>query len=201
MEMTISFQISLEADMDKKAIKFTGPVRVMAGPSYDCPICMATFIDTLKKISTGKEVLETEFIDSLKKEAELSKINSLPEMVERAVAEVEKKLIIQALEQAHWKREKAASLLKVSLKTLYNKMDRHAIYETCGMPRKGRHWIPIERKRPRHKRPIIKRPITNSGSQRPQNEDSFEVGPDGKKIYIHPDSRKPGEEDQGESAD
>jgi DNA-binding NtrC family response regulator len=53
----------------------------------------------------------------------------LNEKVEMIVAEVEKKLIIQALDEVGWKREQAASLLHTSLKTLYNKMKKYGLLE------------------------------------------------------------------------
>lgn len=53
MEMTLSFQVSW--DTDEKAIYFTGPIRLMAGPTYDFPSCNAKFKDTLKKVSPGLE--------------------------------------------------------------------------------------------------------------------------------------------------
>jgi two-component system response regulator AtoC len=56
---------------------------------------------------------------------------SLPlnEKVEMVVAEVEKGLITQALDKVEWKREKAASLLGISLKTLYNKMNKYGLLD------------------------------------------------------------------------
>ena len=53
----------------------------------------------------------------------------LNEKVEIIVAEVEKKLIIQALDKVGWKREEAASLLGTSLKTLYNKMKKYGLFD------------------------------------------------------------------------
>ncbi len=53
----------------------------------------------------------------------------LNEKVEMIVAEVEKKLIIEALDKVGWKREEAASLLGTSLKTLYNKMNKYGLLE------------------------------------------------------------------------
>lgn len=63
------------------------------------------------------------FFDMERLEADLP----LNEKVEMIVAEVEKRLIIQALDEVEWKREKAASLLRISLKTLYNKMNRYGL--------------------------------------------------------------------------
>jgi len=51
----------------------------------------------------------------------------LNEKVEIIVAEIEKKFIIQALDKVGWKREEAASLLGISLKTLYNKMNKYGL--------------------------------------------------------------------------
>jgi DNA-binding NtrC family response regulator len=45
------------------------------------------------------------------------------------VAEIEEKLILQALDKVGWKREKAASLLRISPKTLYNKMNKYGLTE------------------------------------------------------------------------
>lgn len=53
----------------------------------------------------------------------------LNEKVEIIVAEVEKKLITQALDKVGWKREEAASLLGTSLKTLYNKMKKYGLLD------------------------------------------------------------------------
>ena len=58
----------------------------------------------------------------------------LNETVEMIVAEVEKKLIAQALDEVDWKREKAASLLGTSLKTLYNKMKKYGLLEKSSEP-------------------------------------------------------------------
>ncbi len=63
------------------------------------------------------------FFDMEKLEADLP----LNEKVEMVVAEVEKKLIVQALDVVGWKRERAASLLRISLKTLYNKMNKYGL--------------------------------------------------------------------------
>ena len=51
------------------------------------------------------------------------------EKVEMVVGEVEKKLIIQAMDKVGWKREKVASLLGISLKTLYNKMKKYGLLD------------------------------------------------------------------------
>ena len=69
-----------------------------------------------------KQSKET-FFDLEKLEKDLP----LNEKVEMVVAEVEKRLIIQALDKVEWKREKAASLLEISLKTLYNKMNKYGL--------------------------------------------------------------------------
>ncbi len=53
----------------------------------------------------------------------------LNEKVEMIVAEVEKKVIIQALDTVEWNRERAASLLGTSLKTLYNKMKKYGLLD------------------------------------------------------------------------
>ena len=53
----------------------------------------------------------------------------LNQKVEIIIAEVEKKLIIQALDKVGWKREEAASLLGTSLKTLYNKMKKYGLFD------------------------------------------------------------------------
>ena len=65
------------------------------------------------------------FFDIERLEADLP----LNEKVEMIVAEVEKRLIIQALDKVEWKREKAASLLRISLKTLYNKMNKYGLLD------------------------------------------------------------------------
>lgn len=53
----------------------------------------------------------------------------LNEKMEVIIAHVEKELITQALDQVGWKRENAASLLQVSLKTLYNKMKKYGLLQ------------------------------------------------------------------------
>jgi DNA-binding NtrC family response regulator len=63
------------------------------------------------------------FFDPEKLEANLP----LNEKVEMIVAEVEKRLIVGALDKVEWKRERAASLLRISLKTLYNKMNKYGL--------------------------------------------------------------------------
>jgi DNA-binding NtrC family response regulator len=65
------------------------------------------------------------FFDLEKLETDLP----LNEKVEMVLAEVEKRLIIQALDKVEWKREKAASLLRISLKTLYNKMNKYGLLD------------------------------------------------------------------------
>ena len=50
---------------------------------------------------------------------------SLSEKVESLVSHVEKSLITEALEKAKGKRDAAAQILGLSLKTLYNKMKKH----------------------------------------------------------------------------
>ncbi|NIS69916.1 MAG: response regulator [Proteobacteria bacterium] len=52
---------------------------------------------------------------------------SLGEEMKTIVGEVEKRLIVEALDQAEGKREKAARLLNLSIKTLYNKMRRYGL--------------------------------------------------------------------------
>jgi len=65
------------------------------------------------------------FFDLEKLEADLP----LNEKVEMLVAEAEKRLILQALDKVEWKRERAASLLRISLKTLYNKMNKYGLLD------------------------------------------------------------------------
>ncbi len=65
------------------------------------------------------------FFDMEKLETDLP----LSEKVEMVVTEVEKRLIIQALDKVGWKREKAVSLLGISLKTLYNKMNKYGLLD------------------------------------------------------------------------
>ncbi len=65
------------------------------------------------------------FFDIEKLEADLP----LNEKVEMLVAEVEKSLILQVLDKVEWKRERAASLLRISLKTLYNKMSKYGLLD------------------------------------------------------------------------
>ncbi len=50
---------------------------------------------------------------------------SLGEKMDGLIRDVEKRLIVEALDQAKGKRERAARLLNLSLKTLYNKMKRY----------------------------------------------------------------------------
>jgi len=54
---------------------------------------------------------------------------SLNEKVDGLTRDVEKRLIREALEQAGGKREKAARLLNLSLKTLYNKMKKYDLFD------------------------------------------------------------------------
>jgi DNA-binding NtrC family response regulator len=54
---------------------------------------------------------------------------SLAEKMESITGDVERRLIVEALDQTGGRREKAARLLKLSLKTLYNKMKKHDILD------------------------------------------------------------------------
>ncbi len=65
------------------------------------------------------------FFDMERLEANLP----LNEKVEIVVSEAEKRLIVQALEEVGWKREKAASVLGISVKTLYNKMNKYGLVD------------------------------------------------------------------------
>ncbi|MFB0506660.1 MAG: sigma-54-dependent transcriptional regulator [Thermodesulfobacteriota bacterium] len=65
------------------------------------------------------------FFDMEKLEMDLP----LNEKVEMIVFDVEKKFITQALDKVSWKREEAASLLGISLKTLYNKMNKYGLLD------------------------------------------------------------------------
>jgi len=65
------------------------------------------------------------FFDMEKLEMDLP----LNEKVEMIVVDVEKKFITQALDKVSWKREEAASLLGISLKTLYNKMNKYGLLD------------------------------------------------------------------------
>jgi two-component system response regulator AtoC len=65
------------------------------------------------------------FFDMEKLERDLS----LNEKVEILISEAEKKFIVQALDEVGWKREKAASLLQISVKTLYNKMNKYGLLD------------------------------------------------------------------------
>lgn len=53
----------------------------------------------------------------------------LGQKMEGLMREVEKRVILEALDQAEGKREKAARLLNLSLKTLYNKMKKHDLLD------------------------------------------------------------------------
>jgi len=57
----------------------------------------------------------------------LDDARSLNEKMDRLISTVEKRLITEALDQADGKREKAARLLNLSLKTLYNKMKKYEL--------------------------------------------------------------------------
>ncbi len=54
---------------------------------------------------------------------------SLSDTLDGLTRDVEKRLILEALEQAGGKREKAARLLNLSLKTLYNKMKKYNLFD------------------------------------------------------------------------
>jgi DNA-binding NtrC family response regulator len=72
-----------------------------------------------------RQQVKEAFFDLKKFEGDLP----LGEKVEMIVAEIEEKLILQALDKVGWKREKAASLLRISPKTLYNKMNKYGLTE------------------------------------------------------------------------
>jgi len=54
---------------------------------------------------------------------------SLAEKMENLTGEVERRLIVEALDQTGGRREQAAQLLKLSLKTLYNKMKKYDLLD------------------------------------------------------------------------
>ena len=54
---------------------------------------------------------------------------SLGEKMDGLMRDVEKRVILEALDQVNGKREKAARLLKLSLKTLYNKMKKYDLFD------------------------------------------------------------------------
>jgi len=54
---------------------------------------------------------------------------SLSEKMDGLMRDVEKRVILEALDQVDGKREKAARLLKLSLKTLYNKMKKYDLFD------------------------------------------------------------------------
>ena len=56
--------------------------------------------------------------------------NSLHGQVEAVSSNVEKEMILDALEKANWKRTQAANHLGISRKSLYNKMNKYNIKET-----------------------------------------------------------------------
>ena len=58
---------------------------------------------------------------------ELQKDVPLKKMSEMITEKVEKKLIIQALEEKHWNKRKTARILGIDYKTLYNKMKKYSI--------------------------------------------------------------------------
>jgi len=52
-------------------------------------------------------------------------LKSLPETVQDIVDDVEKQIILKALNQANWCRTETAALLKISRKSLFNKMKKY----------------------------------------------------------------------------
>jgi DNA-binding NtrC family response regulator len=52
---------------------------------------------------------------------------SLMEKMKEATTNIEKELIIDALNKTNWRRKEAAQLLGISRKTLYNKMEEYMI--------------------------------------------------------------------------
>jgi two-component system response regulator AtoC len=59
---------------------------------------------------------------------------SLKEIARRAAREAERKALVEVLERSHWNRVKASRILKVSYKTLLNKIAE------CGLTPPVRHW-------------------------------------------------------------
>jgi two-component system response regulator AtoC len=59
---------------------------------------------------------------------------SLKEIARRAAREAERKALVEVLDRAHWNRAKASRILKVSYKTLLNKIAE------CGLTPPVRHW-------------------------------------------------------------
>ncbi|GEM_PF-5293737 len=118
---------------------------------YDWPGNVAELENTIKRIvSTGNEkfVLEAPpFVDAVKSNGVTDMLNSLPgtthiiarlrEMIDRGadfslrgicedfVQGTERHLIQRALEQTNWNRKKAAGLLKISYKSMLNKIKEY----------------------------------------------------------------------------
>jgi len=67
----------------------------------------------------GKDI-ETETVDFSK---------SLLETVQDIVGDVEKQIILKALKKTNWNRTEASKLLKISRKSLFNKMKRCNLLE------------------------------------------------------------------------
>jgi len=59
---------------------------------------------------------------------ELQKDVPLKKMSKTITEKVEKKLIMQALEEKHWNKRKTARILGIDYKTLYNKMKKYGIF-------------------------------------------------------------------------
>jgi len=52
---------------------------------------------------------------------------SLREIARRGAREAERQALVEVLERAHWNRAEAARILKVSYKTLLNKISEHGV--------------------------------------------------------------------------
>ncbi|MFH1776962.1 MAG: sigma-54 dependent transcriptional regulator [Candidatus Omnitrophota bacterium] len=79
--------------------------------------CLPMYLRSMEKESYYQKVEHTDFTQPLN------------DIVKEVVCDIEKQLILQALNKTNWNRTHAAELLKISRKSLFNKIKQYDIYD------------------------------------------------------------------------
>lgn len=81
-------------------------------------------------VLSQREILEVDDFPEhiVRKTQQLEPVFSMGASLKGGLKEPERRIILQALEQAEWNRKKAANLLKINRTTLYNKMKEHHLF-------------------------------------------------------------------------
>ena len=98
--------------------------------SYDWPGNVRELENLLERscvLTLGETLTEENFPETFSSRVPVSGSSSNGSSLKEVLREPEKKIIVEALEQASWNRKKAAGLLNINRTTLYNKMRKHKL--------------------------------------------------------------------------